>query len=157
MDLGKVEQMMTLMRRHGMQELEIEDGDQKIRVVCATSPVAQMGMGQVTYAPAHHHMAPAYAEAPAQVQPAATAPAASRNKGREIRSPFVGTFYAASSPNAEVFVKVGQRVNKGDVLCIIEAMKLMNEIEAEESGTVTDILIKNGETAEFDQVLFIME
>jgi len=155
MDLGKVEQMMTLMRRHGMQELEIEEGDQKIRVVCATSPVAPMGIAPMAYAPAPQ-MHPAYSEAPATAAPSA-APASSRSSGREIRSPFVGTFYAASSPTSEPFVKVGQRINKGDVLCIIEAMKLMNEIEAEESGTITQIMIKNGETAEFDQVLFMME
>ena len=147
MDLKKLEKVMELMHRHGVNEVEIDDKSTKFKVVLASGQVATMPA--ITQAV----NAGPVAQAPAPAAP--TAPAARAN-GKEIRSPFVGTFYESATPGADPFVQVGKKINKGDVLCIIEAMKLMNEIEAEESGTIVEILGKNGEPVQFDQPLFII-
>jgi acetyl-CoA carboxylase biotin carboxyl carrier protein len=149
MDLKKLEKVMELMHRHGVNEVEVDDKSMKLKVVLASGQVATMPAVAkgVNIAP----NSVAQATAPA----APTAPAA-RAEGKEIRSPFVGTFYESATPGADPFVQVGKKINKGDILCIIEAMKLMNEIEAEESGTIVEILGKNGEPVQFDQPLFII-
>lgn len=155
MDIKKIENLMKLMRRYKIAEFSHEDGDtgDKVQLASAFGKAAPL-------APA----APvadisAIDDDIAEPTPIAAAPAAapaeSANK-KYIRSPFVGTFYAAPSPDADPFVKVGQSVAKGDVLCIVEAMKLMNEIEAESSGTITEILVNNAEPVEYDQPIFVI-
>lgn len=162
MDLKKVEEMIKLMGQYGLQQLEIEDGDTKVKLVQQSH--------QMTAAPSMQHMMPnmmpqmaapvAYGAAPVahDVSAANAAPAAEKKKtGHQVKSPFVGTFYRSSSPGADAFVEIGKRVRKGDTLCIIEAMKLMNEIEADTDGVIVDILVDNEEPVEFDQPLFIIE
>lgn len=143
MDLKKVEKLIELMHKHKLHQLEFSDKQEKVVLVAG---------GQ------QHTLA----AAPANVVPISHAAAASGNptptaRGRVIKSPFVGTFYAASSPGADPFVTVGKKVRKGDTLCIVEAMKLMNEIESEVDGVVREILIENGKPVEFDQALYVIE
>ena len=139
MDIKRLENIMKLMTTYGVSELEISDNNQKIRLV------KRNGSG----------------EAEVEVSAAPVAKTKKDKKSTEqrkvITSPFVGTFYRAPGPGADPFVEVGQQVKKGDVLCIIEAMKLMNEIEAESAGTVVEILIENGKPVEFDQPLIVLE
>lgn len=147
MDLKKIEKLMEMMREHGATEVELEEKDSKTKISFAATQVA--ATTAVHHAPvAHVQMAPASVEA--------AAPAIVSDH-KQIRSPFVGTFYESPSPGAAPFVKVGQRIKKGDVLCIIEAMKLMNEIEAEADGVITEILVKNQEPVEYDRPLFLFE
>lgn len=155
MDLNKAEEMIKLMRNYGVTELKIKDGDTSIHI--STAPSAQNAFAYPQApAPSFAQVAPA----PQAVQseaPAAKPEAAPKRNGFEVKSPFVGTFYAASAPGEDPFVSVGTRVKKGDTLCIVEAMKLMNEIEAEKDGTIVEILVENEEPIEFDQPLFIIE
>ena len=156
MDLTKAEEMIKLMRTYGVTELEIEDGDSKIKVSTAASQ-PQAAFGFPTVAP---QTIPAVTPSPLAVEApgASSAPAEPKKiEGHEVRSPFVGTFYSSPAPGEDVFVKVGSKVNKGDTLCIVEAMKLMNEIEADKEGTIVDILIENEQPVEFDQVLFVID
>lgn len=160
-DLNKVEQMIKLMRNYGVQELKIDDGGHKIKVAMA-------GPGQPVFngVPAAQMM-PQYVSEPSGVSTSAASvsseaatvasEAVPKTTGFEVKSPFVGTYYAAPAPGEDPFVQVGQRVNKGDTLCIVEAMKLMNEIEAERSGVIKEIRIENEQPVEFDQVIFIIE
>ena len=153
MDIRKVKKLMELLEESGMAEIEIKEGEESVRIsrggqtAMVTAPVAMP-------APAPAPAAPA-AVAPA---PAAAAPAAADDTpaGHAVRSPMVGTFYQSPSPDAAAFVTVGQTINKGDVVCIVEAMKMMNQIEADQSGTVEAILVKDGEPVEFDQPLIII-
>ena len=139
MDIKRLENIMKLMTSYGVSELEISDNHQKIRLV-------KHGSGS---------------EAEVEVSAVPVAKGKKDNNPAEqrkvITSPFVGTFYHAPGPGADPFVEVGQQVKKGDVLCIIEAMKLMNEIEAESAGTVVEILVENGKPVEFDQPLIVLE
>ena len=159
MDLGKVEKMLQLMRNYGLHEMEIEEGDSKVKLVQSPSVAvqAQPGIPQPAgYIPPQAPAPVAAAASPAPQE--APAPVAERKSNlREVRSPFVGTYYCAPAPGADDFVKVGQKVRKGDTLCIVEAMKLMNEIEAEQDGVIAEILVDNEEPVEYDQVLFLME
>ena len=165
MDLKKVERLAELMKAHGLTEIEVTEGTDTIRLIKQTAtsvPVHQMQNAPAMF-PAPPLAPPAIAlsphmvaEPPAQVSGLKPASASVGNR-QYIRSPFVGTFYRSSKPGAEVFVREGQRVKKGDVLCIIEAMKLMNEIESEVEGTVVEILVENGKPIEFDQPLFVIE
>ncbi len=156
MNLEKLEQIIDLVRKHGLQEIEIESGKEKI-VVKAPAPFTGMGM----MAPQAQMFAPQMAAPPAApvATAAATAPAAAAAipEGKLVKSPFVGTYYSAPSPGADEFISVGKRVKKGDTLCIVEAMKLMNEIEAETDGVIKDILVDNESPVEFDQPLFVFE
>ena len=150
MDLDHLREILELVAEADVSEVEIEEEDLRV-VVRKHAPVA---------APAPQHVA--YAPAPAPVAPAATAPepvaaAPEAPTGKTVNAPIVGTFYGAPSPDADAFVKVGDTVSTGDVLCIIEAMKLMNEIESEVSGTITKILVENGTPVEYDQPLFIID
>jgi acetyl-CoA carboxylase biotin carboxyl carrier protein len=150
MDIRKVKKLIELLEESGIAELEIKEGEESVRICrhSTTQPAIQMAAAAAPVA------APAAAPAPA----AAAEPAAvEKPSGHEVRSPMVGTFYSAASPTAGPFVTVGQKVNIGDTLCIIEAMKMMNQIEADRAGTVKQILLENGQPVEFDQVLFIIE
>jgi acetyl-CoA carboxylase biotin carboxyl carrier protein len=155
MDLKKLEKVMELMQKYGVSEVEFDEKGLKTRVSFASSQAPAAPVFTAPRAPlmVHHEVQAAAAQPSAE----ASAKPAAKSNLREIRSPFVGTFYEAASPGAEAFVKIGKKISTGDVLCIVEAMKLMNEIEAEESGTVVEILVKNGQPVEFNQVLFLIE
>jgi len=143
MDLERIEELLKLMHEYGVAELGIEEGDDGVHLRLAeASPAA--GVVAVPMAPA----APAPASAPGATV------AALPTDFAEVKSPMVGTFYSAPKPGSPSFVKVGDRVDVGQVLCIVEAMKLMNELEAEVSGTVREILVENAQPVQFGQVLF---
>lgn len=150
MDIRKVKKLIELLEESGIDELEIREGEESVRI-------SRHGK-QPTYA-----QQPIYAQAPAPAPAAApaaaaaaesAAPAAAKLNGTVVRSPMVGTFYRAAGPTSGNFVEVGTSVKKGDILCIVEAMKMMNHIEAESSGTVESILGENGQPVEYDQPLF---
>ena len=149
MDLRKLKKLIDLVEESGIAEIEVTEGEEKVRITRATA------------APAPVYAAPAHVAAPAPAPAAAAAPAPAAPAARDLsnaqKSPMVGTFYRAPGPNAAAFVEVGQQVKAGDTRCIIEAMKLMNEIEAEKSGTVKEILVENGTPVEFGEPLFIIE
>jgi len=154
MDLKHLREVLELVAECDVSEVEIEEEDLRL-VIRKHAPVQAP---QVTYATAPPPAAmPAPAAAPVVEAPAAAVPEASNPSGTEVRAPIVGTFYAAPNPDSDPFVKVGQKVTAGDTLCIIEAMKLMNEIETEVSGTVTAILVDNATPVEFDQPLFVVD
>src|SRR5205807_305973 len=143
----KLKKLIDLVQESGIAELEITEGEEKVKIVKG-GPVSMMP------APASA-MAPPAASRPAP----AAAPAAEAETGQEghvVKAPMVGTFYRSPSPDAKVFVEVGQAVKEGDTICIIEAMKLMNEIEADASGSVKAILVENGQPVEYGQPLFIL-
>lgn len=153
MDLRKLKTLIDLVSESNVSELEITEAEGKVRIV--------KGGGQVV----QHVMAPQQMPAmaaPAAAQPqaaAAPAPAAAPEQpaGHAVKSPMVGTFYRASSPGAKPFVEIGAQVKEGDTICIIEAMKILNEIEADKAGTVTQVLCENGQAVEYGQPLFIIE
>src|SRR4051794_25349158 len=151
MDLRKLKKLIDLVQESGIAELEITEGGEKVRSV-------KDGVGGGAAAPAAI-AAPAQEARPAPSAGGAAAPAASpeaAQEGHVVKAPMVGTFYRSPSPDAKVFVEVGQAVKEGDTICIIEAMKLMNEIEADASGTVKAILVENGQPVEYGQPLFIL-
>lgn len=154
MDIKKIENLMKLMRRYKIAEFSHEDGESGDKVQLTSAFGKALAPVAAVAEPAVMDEAIDISEPAPAAAPVAAA-AESANK-KYIRSPFVGTFYAAPSPDAEPFVKVGQSVAKGDVLCIVEAMKLMNEIEAESSGTITEILVNNAEPVEYDQPIFVI-
>jgi acetyl-CoA carboxylase biotin carboxyl carrier protein len=150
MDLRKLKKLIDLVQESGIAELEITEGEEKVKIV-------KGGVVTVAAAPAPAVIA-AVAPAAAATGPAA-APAAEPGPGQEghvVKAPMVGTFYRSPSPDAKAFVEVGQAVKEGDTICIIEAMKLMNEIEADASGVVKAILVENGQPVEYGQPLFIL-
>ena len=149
MDIRKVKKLIELLEESGIDELEIHEGEESVRISRHSKQVA---MQQPIYAQAPMP-APA-AAAPAAAAASDAAPAPAKLNGTVVRSPMVGTFYRASSPEAKPFADVGQTVKKGDILCIVEAMKMMNHIEAETSGTIESILVENGQPVEYDQPLF---
>ncbi|CAI8810440.1 biotin carboxyl carrier protein [Pseudomonas sp. IT-P44] len=151
MDIRKVKKLIELLEESGIDELEIKEGEESVRISRHSKTPAQQ-----YYAPAPMH-APAPAPAAAAPVAAAAAPAAPSApalNGAVARSPMVGTFYRKSSPSSPSFVEVGQTVKKGDTLCIVEAMKMMNHIEAETSGVIESILVEDGQPVEYDQPLF---
>ncbi|WP_223414948.1 MULTISPECIES: acetyl-CoA carboxylase biotin carboxyl carrier protein [unclassified Pseudomonas] len=151
MDIRKVKKLIELLEESGIDELEIKEGEESVRISRHSKTPAQQ-----YYAPAPMH-APAPAPAAAAPVAAAAAPAAPSApvlNGTVARSPMVGTFYRKSSPSSPSFVEVGQTVKKGDTLCIVEAMKMMNHIEAETSGVIESILVEDGQPVEYDQPLF---
>lgn len=145
MDLRKLKTLIDLVSDSDIAELEITEGDGKVRIVKSTK-AAQQAVYVAEPAPA----APLAAAAP----PAAAAPSAPA--GHTVKAPMVGTFYRAPNPGATPFAEVGQSVKEGDPLCIIEAMKLLNEIEADKSGVIKEILVENGEPVEYGQPLFVI-
>lgn len=152
MDLRKLKTLIDLVSESNVSELEITEADGKVRIV-KQSPTQVVAMPAPVYASAPAPV-PA-AGAPAAAAPVA-APAAAEVAGTVVKSPMVGTFYRASAPGAKPIVEVGQTVAVGDILCIIEAMKLMNEIEADAAGTIKAILVENGEPLEYGEPLFII-
>jgi acetyl-CoA carboxylase biotin carboxyl carrier protein len=144
MDLRKLKKLIDLVQESGIAELEITEGEEKVKIV--------KGGAVSVSAPPPAVLAPAPAAEP---RPAATEPEPGQ-EGHVVKAPMVGTFYRSSSPDAKPFVEVGQAVKEGDTICIIEAMKLMNEIEADASGVVKAILVENGQPVEYGQPLFIL-
>lgn len=151
MDLRKLKTLIDLVSESNVSELEITEAEGKVRIV-KTPPAA------VVAAPAPV-VAVAAPPAPVAVPPAAVAPAAVVDavQGHVVKSPMVGTFYRASSPGAKPFVEVGSSIKAGEAICIVEAMKILNEIESDHSGTVTQILVENGQAVEYGQPLFVVE
>ncbi len=149
MDIRKIKKLIELLEESGIAELEIKEGEESVRISRQTN--------QQAYA------APAMMQAPVAAAPVAVvaaepaAAAEADTSGHRIKSPMVGTYYSSPSPSAPPFVKEGQKVNIGDTLCIIEAMKMMNQIEADKSGTIRQILLENGQPVEFDQDLFVID
>jgi acetyl-CoA carboxylase biotin carboxyl carrier protein len=148
MDLRKLKKLIDLVQESGIAELEITEGEEKVRINRGGSPAPQMMMAAQAALPT---VAPA---APAPVP--AAAPSAPAEASHRVLSPMVGTFYRAPSPGAPAFAEVGQQVSAGDTLCIIEAMKLMNEIEADASGVIAKILVESGQPVEYGEPLFII-
>ena len=147
-DIEKIRQLIALVEETGIAELEIHEGDDTVRINRYSNK---------TPAPTHvyHDIAPVTPAALAPV--ASTAVAPTEITGHKITSPMVGTFYTASSPESQPFIEIGQSVKAGQVLCIIEAMKMMNQIEADKNGIITACLVENGDPVEFGQALFVIE
>ncbi len=145
MDLRKIKTLIELVENSGIAELEIREGEEFVRISRSSSAV------QHVYAAAPQHSAPA-AAAPSASTPATPA----QPEGHIVKSPMVGSFYRSPSPGAKAFVDIGQSIKVGDTLCIIEAMKLLNEIEADHSGVIKAILVESGQAVEFGQPLFII-
>jgi len=152
MDLRKLKTLIDLVSESNISELEITETEGKVRIVKG-GPAAPVQYVQTVATPAVATPAIAGVPAPAAASPAA-APATT---GHAVKSPMVGTFYRSSSPGAPAFVEIGSQVKEGDTLCIIEAMKILNEIEADKAGTITQILGENGQAVEYGQPLFIIE
>jgi acetyl-CoA carboxylase biotin carboxyl carrier protein len=160
MDLRKLKTLIDLVSESGISELEITEGDGRVRIVKGPAPgLASMAPAPVVAAPVAAPLPVAAslgAPAAAAPAPAAEAPAAAP-AGHIVKSPMVGTFYRAAQPGADPFVQVGSSVKEGDTLCIIEAMKLLNEIEADKTGTIKAVLVENGQPVEYGQPLFVIE
>mgnify|MGYP001025073778 CR=1 FL=1 len=151
MDLRKLKTLIELVETSGIAELELQEGEERVRI---TRTVSQ------AQTPVMFHAAPAPVApiaVPAAAAPAPEAALPSAPEGHAVKSPMVGTFYRSASPGAPPFVEIGDTVAQGDTLCIVEAMKLMNEIESDASGTIKAILVENGQAVEFGQPLFIIE
>ena len=157
MDLRKLKTLIDLVSESGISELEVTEGEGKGRIVKNAPPVYVQP--SASYAPQYSQPAPmAGGEAPAVTAAGAPAtPAAAAPQGHVVTSPMVGTFYRAPSPGADPFVQVGDTVKEGQTICIIEAMKLLNEIESDKSGVVKEILVENGQAVEYGQPLFVVE
>ena len=151
MDLRKLKTLIALVSESGVAELEITEGEDRVRIVNRNGAAPVQVHQPVTVAQPMPVPVPAPEAAPAP------APAAPQQTGTPLTSPMVGTFYRAPSPGADPFVKVGDTVKKGQVVCIIEAMKLLNEVEADMDGTVKEVCVENGQPVEFGQSLFIIE
>ena len=160
MDIRKVKKLIELLDESGIAEIEITEGEESVRIsrhsshlpAVAAAPAAAPVAMPVAAPP------PAVAAAPAPAAEASAAPAPDADDdGYQVTSPMVGTFYSAPSPGSPTFVQVGDKVNEGDTLCIVEAMKMMNQIEADVSGTVKSIRAQNGEPVEYGQVLFVID
>ena len=142
MDIRKIKKLIELIEESDINELEIKEGEESVRIIRGGQVIAAPAFAAAPLAPAAIAAVPAAAEAPA---------ASNELEGHIQQSPMVGTFYRSSAPGAKAFVEEGQHVNAGDVLCIVEAMKMMNQIEADKSGTIGAILVADGEPVEFDQ------
>ena len=155
MDLRKLKTLIDLVSDSNVSELEITEAEGTVRIVkSAPAPVAMVTQ---MAAPAPVAVAAPVAAAPAPAAAAAAPAAEAAPTGHTVKSPMVGTFYRASSPGAKAFAEVGQQVKEGDTICIIEAMKILNEIEADKAGTITKILAENGQAVEYGAPLFIIE
>ncbi len=147
MDIRKVKKLIELIEESGVAEIEIHEGEESVRI-------SRMGAGSMPMMAPQYMMTPH--AAPAVTPPAAASSETAEPEGHLIRAPMVGTFYRASSPGAKVFAEEGQRVKAGDTLCIIEAMKILNQIESDQDGTVKQILVENGQPVEYNQPLFVI-
>jgi len=152
MDIRKVKKLIELLEESNIDEIEIQEGEESVRISRNSAQAMAAAQAAPVYAAPVAAPAPA-APAPAPAPVAAEAPAAAIS-GHVVASPMVGTFYRSPSPTSPSFVEVGQTVKVGEVICIVEAMKMMNQIEADKSGTIESILVENGEPVEFDQPLF---
>ena len=148
MDIRKIKKLIELLEESGIAELEIKEGEESVRISRQMINYAQPMPAAMPMAPQPQAMS-APAAAPAEI--------AEPERGHQVKSPMVGTFYNKASPTSAPFVTQGQQVNAGDTLCIIEAMKMMNQIEADKSGKISAILVEDGSPVEFDQVLFVIE
>ncbi|NPU93259.1 MAG: acetyl-CoA carboxylase biotin carboxyl carrier protein [Gammaproteobacteria bacterium] len=148
MDIRKVKKLIELLEESGIDEIEIKEGEESVRI------------SRNRYAPPPIQYAAPAPVAPAAPAPVAAAPATPATPaaptGHQVKSPMVGTFYRSAAPGSKAFVEVGQNVKAGETLCIVEAMKMMNQIESDKSGTVTAILVNNADAVEFDQPLFVI-
>ena len=153
MDLRKLKKLIDLVEESGISELELTEGEEKVRISRALMP------SQATFnqAATHYMPAPQAAASHATPVPTAAAPVVAEVEGHIVKSPMVGTFYRSSSPDAKAFIDVGSKVAVGDTLCIIEAMKLLNEIESDVAGVVKKIMLENGQPVEYGEPLFIIE
>ena len=143
MDIRKIKKLMELVEQSGINELEVREGEESIRLSKAPAGVVMASVA-------------APAAAPAAIAPVAAVPVVTQPAGHTLNAPMVGTFYRAPSPDSQPFIEVGKTVSSGDVVCIIEAMKLMNQIEADKSGVVTAILVEDGQPVEFGQPLIVI-
>lgn len=150
MDLRKLKKLIDLVEESGIAELEVTEGEEKVRITRV-----QAGAAMAYPAPMTNVLMPQHAVAPAA--PTAPAEAAKPSTQNAVKSPMVGTFYRSATPGGKPFAEIGQSVNIGDTLCIIEAMKLMNEIESDRAGVIKAILVENGEPVEFGEPLFVIE
>jgi acetyl-CoA carboxylase biotin carboxyl carrier protein len=162
MDIRKIKKMIELLEESGIAEIEIKEGEETLRiarVLPGQAAVTYMGAPQQTYsAPLAAPPVPrAIASAPPEAAATANAAAAASAAQNLVTAPMVGTYYSSSSPGAKAFVEIGDEVKVGQVLCIIEAMKMMNQIESEKAGKIKAILVQNGEPVEFGQPLFVIE
>ena len=154
MDLRKLKKLIDLVEESGIAELELTEGEEKVKI---RRQLMSQSAPMTHYIQAPQQIAPqAQTPAPSDAAPSETKPVAEKIDGHAVNSPMVGTFYRSPSPDAKAFVDVGSKVNKGDTLCIIEAMKLLNEIEADASGTIKKILVENGQPVEYGETLFII-
>jgi acetyl-CoA carboxylase biotin carboxyl carrier protein len=151
MDIRKVKKLIELLEESGIAEIEIKEGEESVRI--SRQQQGTMIMTQPNYMQMPSHPTAATAAPTA----APTAPAPAEPRGHQVKSPMVGTFYRASAPGAKPFVEVGDTITAGATICIIEAMKMLNQIEADVSGKITAILIENGQPVEFGQPLFVIE
>lgn len=158
MDIRKVKKLIELLEDSSLTEIEIIEGEESVRLSrISSAPAGPAHMALPADVQAAAWSAPGSAAPPPAAAPAPAAPEEeSVPEGELVRAPMVGTYYAASSPDADPFVSLGQQVSEGDTMCIIEAMKMFNQIEAEASGTVVAILVENGQPVEFDQPLFVI-
>ena len=152
MDIRKIKKLIELLEESDIGELEIKEGEESVRISRGVSGAGSMPMQQMQMAPMAAPIAPA-AAAPAPAAEEKGGDAVPALTGHPVKSPMVGTYYAAASPGAEPFVKVGQQVKAGDVIGIVEAMKMMNQIEADKAGTIESILVEDGQPVEYDQPL----
>ncbi len=158
MDLRKLKTLIDLVAESDISELEVTEGESKVRIVKSGAPASHSQVVMMPATPPAQAVAAPAAPVAAAPAPAAApaAPVAEAPAGHVVKSPMVGTFYRSSAPGAAPFVDVGSSVKEGDTLCIIEAMKLLNEIDADASGTIKQILVENGQPVEFGQPLFII-
>jgi acetyl-CoA carboxylase biotin carboxyl carrier protein len=152
MDIRKVKKLIELLEESNIDEIEIKEGEESVRISRHSAQAAALAAAPQAYAPPPAYPPPA--PVPAPVAEPAPAPAEPAVSGHVVSSPMVGTFYRAPSPSSPSFVEVGQTVKIGDIVCIVEAMKMMNQIEADKAGTISAILVESGEPVEFDQPLF---
>lgn len=154
MDIKKIKAIVDMIKESGIAELEISEGEDKLRVSCVSSVVAPVA--QQAAAPVIHQVSIPAPQSGAVPSATVEESKPKQIEGETINSPMVGTFYRASSPNSNPFIQVGQEVKVGQVLCIIEAMKLMNQIEADKAGTIKEILAEDGKPVEYGQPLFVI-
>jgi len=151
MDLRKLKTLIELVESSGISELEVTEGEEKVRIVKSHAPPPAQAYMLAPHAPQVPQIAAPTAAQDAMAQPAVEPP------GFPVKAPMVGTFYRSGSPGAKAYVDVGSVVKEGDVLCIIEAMKLMNEMQAERAGVIREVLVENGQPVEYGQILFIID
>ncbi|MGB0955860.1 MAG: acetyl-CoA carboxylase biotin carboxyl carrier protein [Panacagrimonas sp.] len=158
MDLRKIKTLIELVEHSGISELEVKEGEESVRISRNSGPVTQYVQAAAPMAAAAPAAAPAAPAAATEAPKADAKPAAPAADNRHrVKAPMVGTFYRAPSPGAKAFVEVGQTVKAGQTLCIIEAMKMLNQIESDRNGVVVEILVDNETAVEFDQALFVIE